>query len=276
MKQVSLDERPQTSSHIQLQMVPQVRTYEPLEKPEDGDDQVNKKRIVETFDLYSMREKQKILKSLATVTEQDILSEKRQKHGQLRFGDVILLAFTEEVSREDNLAKLEITDAGEAPELKSPPKKPHRNLKEPDHIYRGFLYSDGVTDQGIKVIPYNTSQSQNAANLFKQCLFRIEIQQNCHVNKRAIKLIQQRNEAEERLRKLISEGNSQSDQQMDALKRELEIITRDIEENNKKKQIQDENNIYEQGYRHGNKLTYGTPFQLKHLFSGRYLTLNFN
>ena len=57
------------------------------------------------------------------------------------------------------------------------------------------------------------------------------------------------------------------------MKKEIERIVKDLEENKKRKQIQDENNRYEQRYRRGNKLTYGTPIQLKHIFSDKYLTL---
>ena len=39
----------------------------------------------------------KAIKGLATVTDHDILAHKRQKQGQLRIGDVIMLAFHEDV-----------------------------------------------------------------------------------------------------------------------------------------------------------------------------------
>jgi hypothetical protein len=45
-----------------------------------------------------------------------------------------------------------------------------------DGIYRGLIYSDGVTDQGLKIVPNYGGGTQNALSMFKQCLFRIEIQ----------------------------------------------------------------------------------------------------
>jgi hypothetical protein len=37
------------------------------------------------------------LKNLATTTDEDIVIEKRQKVGQLRYGDVIVLTFHEDI-----------------------------------------------------------------------------------------------------------------------------------------------------------------------------------
>ena len=63
----------------------------------------------------------------------------------------------------------------DASQLQRPKMKQQRHLDQPDYKYKGFFYSDGVTDQGVKVIPKNNEQSKNADCLFKQCLFRIEI-----------------------------------------------------------------------------------------------------
>jgi len=65
-------------------------------------------------------------------------------------------------------------------------------------------------------------------------------------------------------------------QQQAQMKKEIEIIAKELDQNNMKKKIQDENNRYEQEYRLGNKLTYGQPIQLKHLFSDRYLSIKMN
>jgi hypothetical protein len=73
-----------------------------------------------------------------------------------------------------------------------------------------------------------------------------------------------------------SSGGDKDNSVMKSIKDELEVICKDIDENLKMKKIQDENNDYEQKYRLGNKLTYGSPMQLKHLFSGKYLTVNVN
>jgi len=37
----------------------------------------------------------------------------------------------------------------------------------PDDVYKGLLYSDGVTDRGFKIISKFNSAAQNAKNMFK-------------------------------------------------------------------------------------------------------------
>lgn len=122
------------------------------------------------------------------------------------------------------------------------------NLEHPDYTYKGILYSDGVTDQGIKVIPHSNDSLQSACNLFKMCLFRIEVQQNCMFNMRARKLLQLKEETEQRLKKMVSEQGSEmasNFEQQAQMKKEIERIVKDLEENKKRKKIQDENNRYE-------------------------------
>ena len=46
-------------------------------------------------------------------------------------------------------------------------EKKMRSLEKPEDIYKGLLYSDGVTDRGFKVISKLNSTSMNAKNLFK-------------------------------------------------------------------------------------------------------------
>lgn len=62
-------------------------------------------------------------------------------------------------------------------------------------------------------------------------------------------------------------------QQQDAIKKEIDLIGKDLEETKKKRIIADENNTYEQKYRNGNKITFGKPIQFRHLFSGKFLNL---
>lgn len=62
---------------------------------------------------------------------------KRQKNGQLRFGDVICLGYHEDVYLNDGSGLAGVPGV----EL------------SPDYKYKGLLYSDGVTDKGIKMIP---------------------------------------------------------------------------------------------------------------------------
>ena len=79
-----------------------------------------------------------------------------------------------------------------APETIKKKEQKFRSLVEPDQKYKGLLYSDGVTDQGVKVMPINTGLVQNACNLYKQCLFRIEIKQDCEINNRVRELLETR------------------------------------------------------------------------------------
>ena len=60
------------------------------------------------------------------------------------------------------------------------------------------------------------------------------------------------------------------------MKKEIELIANELDENSNKKKIQDENTRYQQRYMLGNTLTYGTPIQLKHIFSGKYVSLKMN
>lgn len=70
-------------------------------------------------------------------------------------------------------------------------------------------------------------------------------------------------------------GNKSIDhEQLRKINIELKQILEQIDLNETQKQTQNESNLYEQKYRLGNKLTYGTPFQLRHMFTGQYLSLN--
>jgi hypothetical protein len=129
---------------------------------------------------------------------------KRQRHGQLRVGDVICLSYQEEVRYSDleQERRQKALDASEAIDLEQAGKKKTKTLRSlaaPDFHYKGLLYSDGVTDQGVKVIAQHNDMSNNATNLFKQCLFRIEIKQNCEINNKVKELRVLRAEMKETL-----------------------------------------------------------------------------
>lgn len=53
-----------------------------------------------------------------------------------------------------------------------------------------MVYSDGIIDANIKVIPQVTESNANASNMFKQCLFMIEVEQECDANEKAAKLLE--------------------------------------------------------------------------------------
>jgi hypothetical protein len=136
----------------------------------------------------------------------------------------------------------------------------------------------------VKVIPQLNSLTQNATNLFKQCLFRIEIRQNCEINNRVRELQALRAEVKDTLDQATNKtqsakgggaDNSNVNQKLlQDLKEELRAMDDDIARTIESKRGQDDNNRYEQGLQIGHKLTYGQPLQFKHLFSDRYLTMN--
>ena len=115
--------------------------------------------------------------------------------------------------------------------------------------------------------------------MFKQCLFRIEVMQDCEVNKRRKNLITQKLEQENKLKRIIKDKGGESNvppEMIEQIKKDIEKIDDEILENESQQAIEEENNRYQQEYNRGKKLTYGTPIQLYHLFSGKYLTLNLN
>jgi hypothetical protein len=84
--------------------------------------------------------------------------------------------------------------------------------------------------------------------LFKQCLFRLEVVQDCEVNKRNANLQAMRTELEEKLKKMIKDNGGEQNvdpHQLKLIKKEIESAIEDIRENDKRKIIQEENNAYE-------------------------------
>ena len=90
-----------------------------------------------------------------------------------------------------------------------PPEKKIRSLEKPDFIYKGVVHADGVTAQGIKVLPKQNEYAYNASNLFNQCLFRVEIKQKCEVNKRHLLLASKKLAIEKLLRKQIKDAGGE-------------------------------------------------------------------
>ena len=167
---------------------------------------------MDDFNLEDPKLFQKQLKNLAQVTPNDIQMHKRQKNGQLRIGDIICLSFLEEIHNEQ--LKLEQFSlaynsmAKNAYEFKKK-EKPQRVLDDPDFKYKGLLYSDGVTDIGVKVLPKRNEMTNNASSMFKQCLFRIEIKQGCDINTKGHELRAELTELKIRLYKIIEESGGE-------------------------------------------------------------------
>ena len=73
---------------------------------------------------------------------------RRQKNGQLRFGDVICLGYQEDIFLQQDAdvpkSPFKALSGGEVSKTEE---------RKPDYKYKGLLYSDGVTDKGIKMIP---------------------------------------------------------------------------------------------------------------------------
>lgn len=81
-------------SHPQMPMVAmQPSLKSGREQLPEGEALSDKQRLLTRFAAADSREQAKILKSLSPITSEDEVIERRQKHGQLRFGDVVLLAF---------------------------------------------------------------------------------------------------------------------------------------------------------------------------------------
>jgi hypothetical protein len=183
----------------------------------------------------------------------------------LRIGDVICLSFLEDIYidavKEATYAAAYDSMPKNAFEFKVK-KKNQRILAEPDFKYKGLLYSDGVTDLGVKVLPKQNEMTNNASSLFKQCLFRIEIKQGCDINTKGHDLREQKAEVKLSLEKTIEEvgGEDNVNQKvLQDLKIEIDRLDKEIEENDIKKIEQDDNNKYEQQLQVGKKLTYGQP-----------------
>ena len=86
------------------------------------------------------------------------------------FGDAILLnytqkVFTEDISKQKTLEDPEFQEGGSADEdgkVAEEEIKGQRNdekltrvIADPQYVYKGMVYSDGILDQHLKVIPKN-------------------------------------------------------------------------------------------------------------------------
>lgn len=117
-------------------------------------------------------------------------------------------------------------------------EKSKRVLDDPDFKYKGLLYSDGVTDIGIKVLPKRNEMTNNASSLFKQCLFRLEIKQGCDINTKGHELRAELGEVKIKLFKIIEESGGEDNvnqKVLQDLKNEIDTLEKQIEVNDQKK-----------------------------------------
>ena len=97
------------------------------------------------------------------------------------------------------------------------------------------------------MIPQTAYNSQSASTLFKQCLFRLEVVQDCEVNKRAFNLNALKADLEIQLKKMIKDAKGEANvpqPKLDAIKKEIETNLDDISKNEERRIIQEENNAY--------------------------------
>ena len=84
-----------------------------------------------------------------------------------------------------------------------------RELKAPDFVYKGLFSSDGVVENGVKILPKINNLSANATNLFKRSLFAIETQQQCDINTKLIEIKGKRESLEEKYRTIVQEAGGE-------------------------------------------------------------------
>ena len=77
-----------SAGQVNIQLDPKLMAAQQMVDTRD-----EKQKLIDDFNSADVRGQAKLLKSLATRTEQDVEIDIRQKCGQLRFGDVISLAF---------------------------------------------------------------------------------------------------------------------------------------------------------------------------------------
>ena len=132
----------------------------------------------------------------------------------LCFGDTIFLNYTQKIFSEDikkqaDAENPDILDGksedGVAEEELKDAKRDEKLTKviaDPEYIYRGMVFSDGILDRTLKVIPKDPARdTYNATCQFQRCLFRIEVFDKCifheQYQKQNIKLQEMRQRRQE-------------------------------------------------------------------------------
>eukprot|EP00347_Sterkiella_histriomuscorum_P002968 403366109 len=204
----------------------------------------------------------------------------------LRIGDIICFSFYHKSYIQKENESLQTTSIfppiqnnRQASSVSNQQKKDNESYTE----YKGILWSDSVTNKNLNVIPKTVSgvkefedkevsleseENQiNGNSQFMKCLFRIETAQECEYS-----MIHQKLESE--LIELEQMIHTVDDEHYGSLLSELISIQKKIKQNQYNQQEETRNNEYELNMNLGKKITYGQRIQLKHVFSGLYLSLN--
>ena len=112
----------------------------------------------------------------------------------LCYGDTIMLNFTKKVFRSDIADQTnpdrqsawdgESIDEKEQLLMDDQDRKENIKLQKliesPAYVYKGMVYSDGILEKSLNVIPKDSlDDTKNAKCQFMKCLFRVEIFDNC-------------------------------------------------------------------------------------------------
>ncbi|CDW72551.1 inositol-triphosphate receptor [Stylonychia lemnae] len=196
-----------------------------------------------------------------------------EKKGFLKIGDIISLSFIEKVHDGDTKHKAAEDQEHVGAQLAKITEKPKM-------IYKGVVMSDGVTNKSFRVVPRSFTAQENfegeiktvylpmnGSQSFQNCLFKIEIAQDCKYNmihQELIKKLQELNID------LVDADKETQEQILDRID-ECQSL---IQANESLLREEKKNNEYEQNMNLGQKISYGLKIQLKHQFSGQYFTLN--
>ncbi|CDW75428.1 cation channel family protein [Stylonychia lemnae] len=188
----------------------------------------------------------------------------RQRKGFLRIGDIICITFRfeKQIVKKDKLANQKTNQTSKT----GPQIQKVQSEKEVKSI-QGVLWSDGVTNMNLNLIHKGAKSQMGSFSQFKKCLFIIESAQECQFNQ-----IDQ--DYGRQIRELELELETAEGKDFDELTNEIQNLDRKQQKNNKRLEEEDNNNKYECQMSLGKKITYGQKIQLKHIFSGQYLSIS--
>jgi hypothetical protein len=190
--------------------------------------------------------------------------------GTLKIGDIVALNVNEQIflnqgAQNKKKQKAERDDDEEADQV-------YQMFEKPDIDYKGILMSDGTTNKSFNVIPKSHDFEVNGAAMFKKCLFRVEIAQEC-ASSEEVQVLEQRLTDKSNLKAESNIKDEENNREAQTINTEIKRIEEELAE--KKKELDEErrNNDYEFEVNIGKKVTYGTPVMLRHYFSDEFLTL---